>query len=190
MIMTKYVLLGGGLTQLTASSEFFSEFLKGFTGSVNILCIYFAVEKEYWEPNLVSDQQKFSLSRPDLHFHYELADEKISEFEAQIQRADILYIRGGDSHLLQTYFEPIQHLEQKLNGKVVAGSSAGALIFSKHYYENDDDTFNEGLGLLPFKLLCHASEENLDKLEQLKSFGNTAIPTTALGEEKFIVITK
>jgi hypothetical protein len=43
----------------------------------------------------------------------------------------------------------------KLKGKTLAGSSAGADLIAKYFYDLDYLEFGKGLGLLPVKTLVH-----------------------------------
>lgn len=186
--MTKYILHGGAWQPTADYKKFFSEMISGLSEGANILCVYFAREKDMWNENFAEDKMKFSSVSQQKVFNYVMANDKTSAFIEQVKQADLIYIRGGDTHVLQEYLEKISSLESLLYDKVVAGSSAGALVLSKYYYENDDDTYNQGLGILTIKTFCHYTEENSDKLTKLKEFGENVEAVYAIPEEKFFII--
>jgi peptidase E len=186
--MTKYILHGGAWQPTVDYKKFFSEIISDLSEGANILCVYFAKEKDMWNENFAEDKMKFSSVSQQKVFKFEMANDKTSAFIEQIKRADLIYIRGGDTHVLQKYLEKIDDLKNLLKDKVVAGSSAGALVLSEYYYENDDNTFNKGLGVLPIKTFCHYTEENSDKLDQLKKFGKNIEQIYTIPEEKFFII--
>ena len=93
---------------------------------------------------------------------------------------------GGETRILRDYLAKVEHLENIWKDKTIAGSSAGALALSSYWYENDDDTYNQGLGILPFKLFCHYSEEKSDKLRRLKGYGDDNEVKT-IEEEKYFI---
>lgn len=188
--MTKYILHGGGVSNKTEDNQkFFFEVTKGLSGPVNILCVYYAKEeKEEWPELLVEDKINFSSAAPQKNLNFMMASDEASAFIEQIKAADIIYLRGGNSHVLQSYLEKVEELESLWHGKVIAGSSAGGLVLSKYYYENDDNTFNKGLGILPIKAFCHYTEKKSEKLKQLKEFGENIETIYAIPEEKFFII--
>lgn len=187
--MTKYILHGGATGNKTDDNKnFFFKATDGLSDPVNVLCIYYAKEeKEKWADLFVEDKINFSSASPQKVLNFVMADDKTSAFTEQLKSADVIYLRGGNTHVLQDYLEKVDDLENLWRDKVVAGSSAGALVLSKYYYENDDDTFNKGLGILPIKTFCHYTEEKSDKLEKLKKYGEE-LKIYAISEGKFFII--
>jgi peptidase E len=186
--MTKYILHGGAWQSTADYKKFFSEMIKDLPSQANILCVYFAREKFMWDENFEEDKIKFLSVSRQKNFNFEMAVDKVNVFLEQIKTSDLIYIRGGDTHILQKFLEKIDHLEVFWQGKTVAGSSAGALVLSKYYYENDDDTFNKGLGILPIKVFCHYTKEKSDKLEELKKIREDVKQIYAISEEEFFII--
>jgi peptidase E len=185
--MTKYILHGGAWQKEAGYKDFFLEMVKGLASPINVLCVYFAREKKEWSSCLAEDKAKFTLAAPSKKLNVLMADTSPTIFTQQIKKADIIYLRGGDSHILQKYLEKINNIENLWRDKVVGGSSAGALVLSKYYFENDDNTFNKGLGILPVKIICHYTKDMEDKLKKLRESGEKS-KIYAIPEEKFIVI--
>ncbi len=191
--MTKYILHGGATSRESEDNRnFFLEMIKGLSGTVNILCVYYArKDKDKWAFDLENDKQKFSKVVTDQTLNFEIADEDTNIFIEQIKKADVIYMRGGEStHLLQEYLEKVDNLENLWKGKVVAGSSAGAIVLAKYYYENghEERPYNKGLGILPIKAFSHYTDGESDKLEKLKEFGENIETIYKIPEEKFFVI--
>ena len=52
-------------------------------------------------------------------------------------------------------------LEQYIQGKTVAGSSAGAYAIAKYGASHSEDAMREGLGLAPLRVVCHYESSEL-----------------------------
>lgn len=198
--MTKYILHGGATGNKTENNrKFFFAMTDGLPDPVKVLCVYFAREKESWPELFEQDKINFSSAAPATPglpggqaaprkvLNLVMADEDTDIFVEQIKKADVIYLRGGDTRALQNGLKKVRGLENLCKGKVVAGASAGALVLAKYYYENDRDIYNQGLGLLPIKAFCHYTEKKVDKLEKLKKYGEE-LKVYAIPEEKFFVI--
>lgn len=188
--MTKYILHGGEAGRQTPDNKkFFREMAQDLQGTINVLSVLFARDKEIWQEKFEEDKINFSSASPEKVFNFELATDDISLFIDQIKRADIVYLKGGKTQILQNYLVKVPDLGNLFTGKVISGVSAGALVLSKYYYENDYDSFDEGLGILPVKTFTHYHSENdSGKLEQLREFGESLEAVYAIPEEKFFVI--
>lgn len=177
--MTKYILHGGRTSIKSKDNElFFAECLKGFKNP-NVLSVCFAREKQEWPILAERDRVNFN-TEPTI------ASENIDNLIEQIKAADLIFIHGGTEVPLKEIFGQIPNLKQLFSGKVVAGTSAGALFLSKNYYCNDDDTFGKGLGILPINIITHYSDNLEPKLNELKNLEN--LKTYALPEGKFEIL--
>lgn len=118
-----------------------------------------------------------------------MASENIRDFSNQLKSADVVFLKGGITLSLYKILKKVPNLEKSFSGKIIAGSSAGALVLAKYYYDGDYDTYNEGLGILPIKMICHWGEQRHSKLEDLKKFGEK-LEIYAIPEEKFVIYEK
>ena len=185
--MTKYILHGGAAKRKTkANQEFFFEITKDLSDPVNVLIICYAMERKVWEEVLEKEKETFSNASPEKVLNWVLASEETDILIEQINKADAIYMHGGNTHILKEYLAKVPDLENLWKDKVVAGSSAGALVLSKYFYENDDNTYSEGLGILDLKTFCHYTAEKSDKLEKLKRFGDD-VEVRSIAEEKFFI---
>ncbi len=151
--MTKYILAGGRVHVAPDNGKaFINELIKGFSHKpVKILVCLFAVPKEQWQEKFNGDQEYFSKFISD--FELELADENI--FTKQVKRSDVIFLRGGHTRPLMDLLTKNIDWLQELNGKVFAGTSAGAEAISKYYFVTKTNRNGEGLGLLPIKFIPH-----------------------------------
>ena len=186
--MTKYILHGGETSrQSSDNKKFFSEITNGLLDGATILCIYFAREKERWAKALEQDTLHFSSTTQQKAVTLMLADDDIHMFKEQINQADAIYLRGGDTEMLKEALGEVENLSKLWQGKVVAASSAGVYVLSQYYYSNSRDDIYTGFGILPIKTFCHYTEEKSNKLEKLKKYGED-VPVYAIPEETYVII--
>jgi len=186
--MTKYILHGGASKYDTDDNKkFFREIITSLSDSATILVVCYMMEGKNWDEVLEADKKTFLNVAPNKNLNLVLADKQTSAFIGQIKNADAIYMHGGNTHVLKEYLDKIADLKNVWRGKIIAGTSAGALVLGEYYYENDDDTYNVGLGIFPFKLFCHYDNEKSDKLDKLKSFGDD-IEVRTIAEQKFFII--
>lgn len=188
--MTKYILHGGAAKKETEDNrKFFIEITKGLPDPVSLLIVCFAKKKDIWDEVFENVKLTFSWALPEKQIEFVLASENTETFIEQIKKANALYMLGGETRVLRDYLAKVDNLEELWSGKVIAGSSAGALALAKYWYENDDDTYNKGLGIFPFKLFCHYTEKKSGKLNGLKEYGDDSEVKT-IEEEKYFIIEK
>lgn len=109
-------------------------------------------------------------------------------FTEQVKSSAVVYITGGDTRKLLKELKQHPDFLKLLDGKTIAGSSAGANVFSSFYYSTALKTVCEGLGILPFLLVCHyenkemgADESAVSKLKQ----HNSDFEVITLAEQEF-----
>lgn len=186
--MTKFILHGGNTSKDSLSNrKFFEEMTKDLTIPVTVLYIYFARNRDIWPKLFKQDKEKFEESVSHNNFKHHLAVEDAPLLWKQINAADIIYIRGGNTRNLIESLSVIKDLPELLKDKVVSGSSAGAHALAKHYYTHTQNRIQQGLGILPIKTICHYTEENSGKLKELEEL-DPQLKTHPLAEEEFTVI--
>lgn len=186
--MTKYFLHGGEAGRQTPNNKkFFFELANGLSGKINILSVLFARDKAIWDEKFEEDKINFSSASPEKDFSFVLASDQTDTFIQQLKQANIIFIKGGDTHILQKYLVKIPDLKNLFDGKIVAGISAGALVLSKYYATDEGTKFYEGLGILAIKTFTHYTDEKHETLEELKKY-TEHLETYAIPEEKFFVI--
>lgn len=169
--MTKFILHGGNTSVENKDNEaFFSEFTKDFLveKKISILLVYFAKDESKWSDLAKQDVDKISKISKRKSIHFEIARE--GKFEEQIKSADVIYFRGGDTYKLLEKLKKIEKLKTLLLGKTIAGSSAGVCVLGKYFYDNDYDKFDEGLGVINYKIFCHYDESSLELVKKLDEY--------------------
>jgi len=194
--MTKYILVGGYLHKAEDGGEaFFKELAADFNADkpVRILICLFARSRDVWASKLQENKKLFS--KYINNFEFVLADPE--KFVEQVKNSDVIFFQGGHP-------EPLMHLLPKsgdwikeLEGKTVAGTSAGAEVIAKYYYVCKTMRAGHGLNILPIKFMPHwrsklAEYNNLDwdkALEDLKNYQED-LPVYNLAEGEFVVFNK
>jgi hypothetical protein len=196
--MTKYVLQSGGIkNQLEKKKRFHQELVKGQGSAPRFLLCSFAQGREYWEAKFPSYCATILEDMPEaVKPEFKLA--MPGTFAADCQAAQIIYMHGGDDHLI-TYWLQQFDIPAIWKDKVVAGNSAGSDVLVQHYWTCDWRQCYNGLGILPVKFIPHfrstfGSDDprgpiDWDKAyQELAAFGNRSLPLHALFEGEYIVI--
>ena len=186
--MAKYILHGGNTKNPSESNKkFFKEITRNLKEPVKVLIMLFSRNKALWKEIYLAIQKFFTSASPKKELNFSLAIHNIPKLINQIKESDVIYMHGGNTHSLQAVLEKIPNLENLWKNKIVSGSSAGALVLGKYFYENDDNTFNKGLGILPYKILVHYDESKKGVLKKLESHEED-LKIIRLEEEKFLII--
>jgi len=196
--MTKFI-LHGGVASLPCENndKYYKEIINSVSGPIKILLVYFSVEEDRWPEIFEKHKELFLAQAGDKKIEFMVASRDIKEFIKQIRDNNVIFIRGGDTLMLQGQLEKAANLEELLKGKVVAGSSAGALVFAKYYFDQDhDDKILKGLDILPVKMITHylttgkyaatSGENKLRKLENHKE----KLPVYAIPETEYVIVKK
>lgn len=195
--MTKFI-LHGGFTSIPCENNdnYYKEIINSAGNPVKILLVYFAVEKDRWQEIFENHKELFLERAGDKKIEFTIASERVDEFIEQIKWCDVMFIRGGLTPVLQAQLEKVPNFEDLIKNKIIAGSSAGAMVFSKYYYDQDHDKIFEGMNILHVKLFTHyltageyAATSGKDKLEKLKAYKED-LPTYAIPETEFLIIEK
>jgi peptidase E len=194
--MTKYILNSGGLRNNSEKAKkFFAEVVKGLGDNPRLLICYFAQKREDWEEKFSEDKETILTSFPEeIHLVVNLAFP--STFEQQIKDSDVIYITGGDDHLLQYWLKQF-NLPMIWEGKIVATNSSGSNALAKYSWTCDWRQNIDGLGILPIKFIPHykssfGSEDPRGPIDWDKAFSELKnykedLPIYALEEGEFKV---
>ena len=100
-----------------------------------------------------------------------MADE--DSFKEQIETARAIFFSGGKMKKLMKILNDCSNFKDIIKGKILAGSSAGAYIFSTYYHSASDGEIYKGLGVLPIRIVCHylspkfnVTKEAITKIEK------------------------
>lgn len=156
---TKYILHGGFTrTDNLENQRFFTECFIDVPQVSNVLIVLFASENdgdmEYYE-NLCGRLKIFS----DKELAFEKADRE--NFISQVEKADVVFLQGGDTNRVLTALKEYSNLKELLIGKTIIGSSAGAYVLGVLGTSHGEVHMREGLGILPLRVVCHYESDRL-----------------------------
>lgn len=173
------------------------ECIEGLGDKPKFLLCNFAQGREYWESKFPGYSDEIKVDMPDnINPSFVLAFP--DDFVDQCKEADIIYLHGGDDHLIQYWLKKF-NLEDIFKDKVVATNSAASDVLVASYWTCDWRLCREGLGILPIKFIPHfKSKFGTDDprgpidweqaYKELEEFGDKSLPIHALEEGQFIVI--
>ncbi len=164
---TTFILHGGfnpGQTN-EDNSGFYEEILKDGPEGSRILLVPFAkdIDRILIATQKVTSELNSNKWQKDINV--EVAN--VERFIEQLKSADIIYFHGGVSLKLLEALKRYPSLKDSLEGKTIAGESAGANVWSKFFYSPKTDTVSEGLGILPIKIIPHYKKEYKGKLDEV-----------------------
>ena len=168
MMETVFYLHGGNTDKDTIDNKRLFTKSLDVINAKNILVVYFAKPRDTWDAQYLYDKKKFSAFKKDKVVELASLDKAI--FIKQVEAAEVIFIRGGDTDVLLTELKEISGLQDLIRGKVVIGSSAGALVFARYYWSNSKSVIRNGLGILPIKLFCHYTADDADNLQLLSEY--------------------
>lgn len=161
--MTTYILHGGFTRKDNESNRtFYEEIMRHVPDGGTVLLVYFASHDRDISGKSEEDIRSMKEQSHGKDFQAIIATrEGVAE---QIAKADAVYLRGGDTQKLIDALRPVSDLAGLLEGKTVAGSSAGAYAiacYSPYHADEPGGKIREGLGLLPLRVACHYESPDL-----------------------------
>jgi len=187
--MTKYILHGGHVRFINKyNNSFFAEIANSIPKSGTVLLNYFSALNKDINKYAKEDTKKLSTYGKNLNIKTVIADSK--RFVQQLKLADALYMRGGRNPLIFNRLGKIKNLERLFEGKVIAGSSAGAYVLVKHFYGNITHRLRDGLGILNVKAYCHFKQKDTGVVKRLLEYGDKNIPLITLPVYKWVILYK
>ena len=190
--MKKFILIGGYPHKAADGGKALcEEMVKGFSEPIRILDCLFARPLDNWEKAHQQDKEFFPKNLPNSKLDIELAQPSV--FLDQLEKTDVLYFRGGSTGALMKALGQFPNWSEKLDGKTIAGSSAGMDMLARYCFNLDTLQLEDGLGLLPIKTIPHwksdynAPNINWDDAKQSLSEYMEDLPIVTLGEGEFKV---
>lgn len=196
--MTKYILNSGGLrNNPEGHKKYLAEIVKDLGNNPKILLCFWAQKREDWEMAFAEKSESLNTLMPDgVKANFSMAIP--SEFAGQVENNDAIVIYGGDDVLIKYWLSQFD-LEKIFEGKVIAGSSAGADVLVKYFWACDWRQCMDGLGIINIKFVAHyksdyGAEDPRGPIDwqkgyqELESYGDKNLPIHALEEGDFIVI--
>ena len=153
--MTTFILHGGYTREQNDSNKgFYREIVKRLPHHATIVLSYFASTDEKKIPHTFADHcALLKEAAPEKELTFVQASKQ--DLRWQLSRADALLLNGGDNDKLIDALKQYPDFKTLIDGKTVAGSSAGAHALSTFYYSNDDGNVREGLAVIGVRVICH-----------------------------------
>lgn len=164
--MTKFVLHGGFDKNIEyIRDEFFQETLKDTPTYVKIFLVFFAESEENLQLRIEQCEGQFDKNKGYKNLEFKMATEE--NFLEGCAWADVIFLSGGRTVNLLEKLKKFQKLSQVFKGKIVSGDSAGVNALGHYFYSRKTKEINEGLGLLPFKVIVHYTDDMGNPLSEV-----------------------
>lgn len=157
---------GGGFTHEKSGDEnadFYKELIAHVPENGKILQIPFAKDADRAASAVDQFNRNIDKYKDHKNVTVELASRE--KLISQILSSDVLFLHGGVSLQLLDILKQYPGLGQAIEGKVVAGVSAGMNVWSTFFYSPSAGGVFAGLGILPIKTIPHYVEEYKGKLD-------------------------
>ncbi|MEN9388970.1 MAG: Peptidase family [Candidatus Parcubacteria bacterium] len=185
--MIKYLIHGGNYDEpLEINDSYLSQLTIHPNNRGNkVLLIYFAHPKTKWTELFEKDKKRITKLSSIPNLEFKVAEESTITYD--IEQANYINIRGGDSFRLLDFMSKVGDIKPLFQNKVVAGVSAGAYMLSKYFYSNDYQKLGSGLGLLNIKTYCHYNTTDIDIITRLAKYKED-LPLLILPSYTFVTI--
>jgi len=185
---TKFLLHGGMLKyDKPQNTSFFEELTANLADGDIILYIGFARREEVERQATYERDRKLILAHTAKNI--EVINATYDTLIEGCRNAQAIFVTGGETDKLVADIQKYPDFIDSISGKVIAGSSAGACLFSTFYYFNASREVLKGLSVLPISLMVHygnseynATDASLKLLREHSQ--NTKIVTLAECEWK------
>lgn len=184
--MTKFYLHWGNTRVENEQNKLFFKSIIDATKWHNILIVKYATDRDKWEEKYDWDKIKFKKCNLWKELNFELANENNETFITQIKNNDLIYFRWGDTLRLLNKMKQIENLIELFDWKVVAWSSAWALIFANYFYSNDKEQIFNWLWMLDINLICHYDDILVIVKNRIDSFEN-GMKTVTIKNYEYVV---
>lgn len=193
MLVKKIIVVGGYPHKAKDGGKaFYKSLVADFSEPVKVLMCFFARPKDNWQDAFLQDKNYFATNLPNVKVEIKLATHE--NFIEELKWCNSIYFRGGDIDLVPLMSE-YSDWQNYLDGKIVAGSSMGAYMLSKYYFDISSNTIKNGTGTTNTKVIVHWKsqlpeyvntkwEEGLKELTEYKE----NLPIYKLAEGEFVEI--
>ena len=158
--MTTYLLHGG---YTSADNElnrtFFAEFVKDIKDGAKVLLVLFASEPNDVPERFAKLKNNIIKNSQGKEFEFVLAE--VENFAVQLKEAEAVFFQGGNTNLILEALKDFASLAHMLEGKIVAGSSAGAYLLATYGTAHSENNMRKGMAILPIRLVCHYESPEL-----------------------------
>lgn len=165
--MAKYILHGGFNKNIGyIKDEFFQEALRDTLADVKIFLVFFAEFDEYLELRIKQCKDQFENNKSSKNLEFKMATEE--NFLEGCAWADVIFLSGGRTEKLIEKLKKFENFKQIFDGKTVVGDSAGANVLGQLSYSRKSKEITKGLGIIPFKIIVHYTEDMRNPLSEIE----------------------
>lgn len=133
--------------------RFASTLFRYFPSEIKLAFCIFAQPESEWEETRAWNVNMFKHFKGDQKIDYQtMTAQNFAEVSAW---ADIIYVPGGDPFQLLEKLKAAGDVAKLWDGKVIAGSSAGADLFCAGFTYLQNKTFGRGLGWVKASCIPH-----------------------------------
>lgn len=158
--MTKFILHGGFTRKENELNQaFFEEFARDIPDGGTILQVYFASRTDDTSEAFKEQAAKVLEHSHGKDFNFAMATKE--DFLTQLESCSAVYLHGGSTNKLLGVLRTYPTLKPLMEGKTIAGSSAGAYALARFGASHSEEVVREGLGLVPLRVVCHYESPEL-----------------------------
>jgi len=193
--MKRLILMGGRPWEADDKGAMFTKVLfRYFPQDVKLAFCIFAQPETDWEETSQRNTEMFNSFKNSRSISYKTITKE--NFAEVSKWADIIYLPGGNPFNLKEQIEACGNIAEAWDGKVVAGSSAGADLFCVAYTYLQDKTMGQGLGWVNATCIPHWRDKFEDytqadwdwaEQESLKQYPD--LPVLTIPEGEFVEFT-
>lgn len=194
--MKRLILMGGRPWLAKDEGERFADTLfRYFPKQVKLAFCIFAQPEADWEETRAWNINLFNRFKGNRNIEYQtMTPENFAEVSTW---ADIIYVPGGEPFELIKKVQACGDIAKLWDGKVIAGSSAGADLFCEGFTYLQDKTFGRGLGWVKASCIPHwraedfkgYTSEDWDWAEQESLRQLPDLPVLCIPEGDFVEMT-
>ncbi len=174
--------------------RFVDTLFRYYPKEVKLAFCIFAQPESDWEETRAVNMNMFDKFKGGRHVECQtMTDENFAEISAW---SDIIYIPGGSTDTLAARLRKHGNIAALWDGKMIAGSSAGANFMCEGFIYLDKKTYNRGLGWVKATSIPHwrsnynnYTDEDWDSLEQQALSEAPGTPVLCIPESEFVEFT-
>lgn len=172
------------------NKKFFQEVMKAWWNK--ILIFPFAQKDKNYQLQFEIDSQKFIEHNSDVDIECAMASEDIEVLVEQIKEYDSLYFCGWTTKYHVDIINQLSNYMDMFVDKIISWNSAGSLMWSKYYYDQDFEDTHTWLWLLNIKMIAHwwtdryPWKKDEDRIKELKNYWEE-LPIYKIKEQEYEV---
>lgn len=182
------------VTELNNTNKFADNLKRAVTG--HNLMVFVASSPFYDGTSTYAELTRSSLSLSGIRFSKMviLDGRNMSSCRELMQRADLVFLAGGDTEIQMKFFENMNLRKHIIQCKgVIVGQSAGALNLATNVYcsptpdETSTKKYWTGLGMTEINIEPHFNPENKDLIENVLLPDSKTKPFIAITDGSYII---